>query len=252
MYTRSLVLISTLLVFSAKGKAQEFEVASIRLNRSDDSGVEGRRISVRSSPGGVIMGNVTLTSCIRWAYDVHDFQIVGGPAWRSSERYDISARTASPASQEELRFMLQQLLADRFRLRLKHEVKEMAVYKLTVENPAKLKRSKAEGLRGMRPLEGGLVFENTTMSDLEQFLTTLPSMDRPVLDRTRLEGQFDFTLLLFDIPVSAEPLVIKNKVSGADPSVYMEALQRIGLVLKPEKESMQALIIAHAEKPSEN
>src|SRR3954454_8399985 len=86
--------------------AQQFEVASIRQNKRDDSGAEGKRFSIESSPGNLTMRNVSLMSCIRWAFNVHDFQIQGGPGWRESDRYDIQAKPPSASTEDQLRVML--------------------------------------------------------------------------------------------------------------------------------------------------
>jgi len=90
-----------IVAFTGIAFGQTFEVASIRVNKQDSS-AEERRISIDASPGGSIMRNVTLMSCIRWAYDVHDYQITVGPAWRSSERYDISAKSPAVATEHQL------------------------------------------------------------------------------------------------------------------------------------------------------
>src|SRR4029077_3756019 len=90
--------------------ARQFEVASIRPNKVDSSGVEGRRINIDASPGNLTMRNVTLMSCLRWAYNVHDFQIQGGPSWRDADRFDILAKPAAASSDDQLRLMLQALI----------------------------------------------------------------------------------------------------------------------------------------------
>src|SRR6266853_36572 len=70
------------------------------------AGGEGsRRENVNSSPGSLTMRNVSLSSCIRWAYNVKQFQ-VSGPAWLESERYDVLAKAADPAPTDQLRLML--------------------------------------------------------------------------------------------------------------------------------------------------
>src|SRR6185369_11584637 len=108
-----------LFLFATSLTAQSFETASIRINKNDQSGAAGKRISIETSPSSLIMRNVTLMSSIRWAYDVHDYQIIGGPDWRNAERYNIVARPASAAADDQLKQMLRALLADRFKLALK-------------------------------------------------------------------------------------------------------------------------------------
>ena len=82
-------------LFSVCANAQKFDVASIRIDKAGSAGGEGQAgESITSTPGSLIMKNVTLRSCVKWAYGVRDFQISGGPARIASERYDISAKAA--------------------------------------------------------------------------------------------------------------------------------------------------------------
>jgi uncharacterized protein (TIGR03435 family) len=242
-----------IVAFTGIAFGQTFEVASIRVNKQDSSAAEERRISIDASPGGLIMRNVTLVSCIRWAYDVHDYQITGGPAWRSSERYDISAKSSAVATEPQLKAMLQALLAERFQLALRRESKETAVYVLSVgKNGHRLKSSKIDGERSLRPADRGLSFQNASMSDLEQFLSNLPVMDRPILNRTGLDGRFDFTLTLFDGDLIGTPGEVKSAVAGLSPAAYVDAVERIGLRLESQRVPIANLTIEHAEKPTEN
>jgi uncharacterized protein (TIGR03435 family) len=235
------------------GLAQQFEVASIRPNKTDSSGADGRRISIEASPGNLTMRNVTLMSAIRFAYNVHDFQISGGPDWRASDRYDIIAKPAAAATEGELRLVLRALLADRFNLALRHQSKETPVYILAVgKNGSKLRPSKGGGNRALQPAPGGIAFQNATMADLEQFLSGMPVIDRPVLDKTGLEGAFDFTLTLFDRELNGDPAAVKGAIAAANPSLYMEALERIGLKFEPQKALLDAIVIENTSKPSEN
>jgi uncharacterized protein (TIGR03435 family) len=242
------------LVFLATSlSAQSFEVASIRVNKDDQSGAAGKRISIETSPSSLILRNVTLISCVRWAYDVHDYQIVGGPEWRNSERYDIIARPQAAASDDQMKQMLQALLAERFKLALTHEKKELPAYVITVDkNGHRLKPSKGDGPRGLRPADGGIALTNTTMADLEQFLSGLPLIDKPVIDKTDLTGAFDFTLILTTDSVDATPAAAKGALVNAGAAGYMDALKRLGLRMDLQKVPIENLIIDHVEKPSEN
>ncbi len=104
----------------------EFEVASIKRNTSGSPNMD-----VSAPPGNRFNAeNVPLRFLIRVAYDVKDFQIAGGPAWINSDRYDITAKSESDATFAQMRPMLQSLLADRFKLALHRELKELPVYDL--------------------------------------------------------------------------------------------------------------------------
>src|SRR2546421_6397376 len=117
-----------------------FEVASIRLDKRG-----GDKRSLVFSPGGITFTNVTLRESIRAAYVVRDFQISAGNQL-TNERYDIVAKATGPASDDELRAMLQALLADRFKLKLRRETKEFSMYALVVgKNGPKLQQAAGEG-----------------------------------------------------------------------------------------------------------
>jgi uncharacterized protein (TIGR03435 family) len=242
-----------IVAFAVCLSAQSFEVASIRINKDDQSGAAGKRIRIETSPGSLVMRNVTLLSCIRWAYDVHDYQIVGGPEWRNSERYDIIARPPAAASEDQMKQMLRALLAERFKLALTHEKKELPAYVITVDkNGHRLKPSKGDGQRGLRPADGGIALVNTTMADLEQFLSGLPLIDKRVIDRTGLTGPFDFTLILSNDSVDATPGAAKGALVNAGAAGYIDALKRLGLKMDLQKVPIENVIIDHVEKPSEN
>src|SRR4029077_1098134 len=95
-----------------------FEVAKVRPDKAG-----GDRHSLVFSPGGITFTNVTLRDCIIAAYVVKNFQI-SAPSQLTNERYDIVAKSTGPASEDQLREMLQGLLADRFQLKLHRETKE--------------------------------------------------------------------------------------------------------------------------------
>src|SRR5260221_14768934 len=87
--------IATFLLVSAAGAFAQpadsppaFDVASVKTSQLGKGGGEGsRRENIQVSPGSVIMRNVSMRSCIRWAYHVMDFQVTG-PDWIGFERYD--------------------------------------------------------------------------------------------------------------------------------------------------------------------
>lgn len=246
------LIIALALVVASMGYGQTFDVASIRVNKTDDSGKEGRRINVEVTPGSLTMRNVTLLSSVRWAYNVHDYQISGGPNWRDSDRYDIIAKPAAAVSEDQMRLMLRALLADRFKLTVGRESKELPVYVMGVgKSGHRMQRSKTDGPRTMGPAPGGLAFKNATMSDLEIFLNTAPGIDRPVLDRTGLEGAFDFALIIFDTQID-DAGAAKRAAVSAGPTTFLDALDRIGLRLESTKLPTEMITITHAEKPSEN
>ena len=132
-----------------------FEVASVKPNLMSKAGGEGsRRERVNTSPGSLNMRNTSLSSCIKWAYDIGEFQIAG-PNWLGGERFDVVAKAAGPANDEELKVMLQALLADRFKLAVHRETKVMPVYVLGLaKNGSKMHASEGDGEPGINPIRG--------------------------------------------------------------------------------------------------
>ncbi|HKE26669.1 MAG TPA: TIGR03435 family protein, partial [Bryobacteraceae bacterium] len=119
---------------SAEAKA-EFEVATIKPSAPPGNGPI--RIGSRGGPGSGDPGRVTYSfSRIRDlmvdAYNVKFYQISGGPDWLDSERFDIVAKIPEGTTKEQARVMLQNLLADRFKLTIHRETKELPMYALTV------------------------------------------------------------------------------------------------------------------------
>jgi uncharacterized protein (TIGR03435 family) len=254
MFRRIIFVTMGIVAFAVGSSGQQFDAAAIRPNKTDNSGTEGRKISIEASPASLTMRNVTLLSCIRWAYSVHDFQIQGGPAWRDSERYDIVAKPAVASTEDQLRLMLRALLADRFKLTLHRQNRETAVYVLTVgKNGHRMTPSKGRGQRGVRPNGSGVSLENATMADLVLFLSSLPPFDRPVLDRTGLAGRFDITLKLrIEAQFEANPAAAKSEAVSGGPVLFMDALGQIGLKIDPQKLPLENIVIDRAEKPAEN
>src|SRR5215469_5891906 len=126
--------------------AQRFEVASVRASQFQSGDGEGNgHESIQISPDGLTMRNVTLRSCISWAYSVQDSQITGalGP-----DRFDITAKAATPTSAAIMRSMLGTLLADRFKLELHRDTKELSSLVLVVAKEAPKLRTSQEDAPG--------------------------------------------------------------------------------------------------------
>src|ERR1700677_4431603 len=130
------------------------------------------------------------------AYDITDRQISGGPNWLDADTYDVYAKAERPSSREQIYLMLQTLLADRFKLSLHRETRELPVYALVVGRGGP-KLQLHESADSVQPLikagaKGGLVFQNVPLSRLAWFLST--QLDRTVLDQTGIKGSYDFNL----------------------------------------------------------
>ncbi len=143
----SLAVLVSCVALAQTEEAPAFEVASIKPAAPQPAGM--LRIMMRGGPGTPDPGqltysNVTLKNILMNAYDVKNYQIEG-PGWLDSERYDIVAKIPKGATKEQFRLMLQNLLAERFKVGLHHETKEMPIYSLVVgKNGPKMKESVEE------------------------------------------------------------------------------------------------------------
>ena len=235
--------------FLGSAYAQTFEVASIR---EAGAGV-GIRPTIEPSPGSLITRNITLRDAIRWAYDEPGARVgvLGGPEWSDSIRYDIVAKPAVASSNDQLRVMLRALLADRFKLVVRVERKESAVYFLIVDKKGhRLQPAKMDGARSTRPDTIGIAFQNTTMSDLQLFLTSLPGNDVPIVNRTGLEGAFDFKLALLSVGATDEGR--RAAILGSGIVAFADALAQVGLKLDPQKLPLDVVVVEKAERLTEN
>jgi uncharacterized protein (TIGR03435 family) len=175
-------------------QAHAFEVASVKVNRSHDGTT--RRIE----PDRMTYLNVTLGEFIEMAYGVKHYQI-SGPDWvvsfGSSDRYDVVAKSPSPVPSEQLQRMLAPLLIDRFHLAIHREMRELPVYVLVVDNKGpKFKRGDGGPTHIRDDGSGGHIYENYSMDTLATSLSFYRAVGRPVLNRTGLEGGYDFSMNL--------------------------------------------------------
>lgn len=224
----------------------QFEVATVKPNRIASAGGESApREKITASPGSLTMQSVSLQMCIKWAYGLRDFQI-SGPGWITSEKYDIAAKSSGPASESDLRVMLRALLTDRFKLKIRMETKEKPVYELVVaKNGPKLHRA-LDGDPSFGPVGGELVFRSFSMADLADRLSSRPfKLDLPVLDRTGLDGRFDFALKLANNDAE-----LKHTLEGMEqgPSILVFFQDQLGLKLESRKGPIEMLIVESAEK----
>jgi uncharacterized protein (TIGR03435 family) len=260
-----------------------FEVTSVKPNRSP----EMRNMKMQSFPGGRFSAtNLPLRLLIVTAYNLpfQSMRLSGGPEWINSERFDIEARAAQGAipsglpdnvRQEKMRLMLQSLLADRFKLTIRRESRELPFYALVVaKNGAKLQRAGIEekdctpgpvdgvSCHGFRGGQGrGLHGKAVTMADLVQFIENWT--DHPVEDTTGIQGLFDIETDGW-VPMrgppprpatapnpSAPPSPDGDMSDPTRPTLFM-VLEKLGLGLKLQKGPIDIYVIEHVERPTEN
>jgi uncharacterized protein (TIGR03435 family) len=222
-----------LLAQSAMGPS--FEVVSVR------PAAPAQTSAGRTSTSGdrVSMTNTTLSNVILHAYGVKFYQ-VDGPPWILTERYDIIAKAADNTPRDQVPLMLQALLADRFKLKVHRETRELPVYELIVtkESP-KLKKIDPSAPAGIP--DGG--HQRTTMSQLADLITRM--VGRPVLDKTNLAGWYDLPLA-----PSMEGAGGTDKLSL--PSIFTN-IQESGLKLESRRDPIEMIVIDGGSKtPTEN
>jgi uncharacterized protein (TIGR03435 family) len=249
----SLMTAAACCALSQEAPPPAFEVASVKSSQLAKTGAEGsRKEDISTGPQSVTMRNVRFRSCVLWAYDLMVSQVTG-PAWINEERYDIAAKSAGLASKEQLRAMMQTLLANRFQVAFHRETRELAAYILSVgKNGHKLHPSATEGepdFRAARQGKMNMIAERVSMARFAELLGD--PLQRPVVDMTGLKGLFDFNLdLTAYIAASGQ-----DKPSEADAvSIVTAAVQeQLGLKLESRKSPIEMLVIDKAEKaPIEN
>ncbi len=240
-----------LALLSHAARAQPvFEAASVKL--AGPASYKEGQANVVFSPGSLTLRNATLQSIIVTAYTVKDFQ-VSGPGL-DSQRYDILAKAAGGAGDDQLKLMLQGLLADRFKLALHRESKETPVYALVVgKKGAKLPDAVPDGSGSVKFVGGDMIFQGYSVPKLIDFLARLRSADRPVLDMTGIQGLFDFKVHFADIPIGG---MAESKRAAEqafqDPSLAASIVEQLGLKLEPRKAPIETIVVDHVERPTEN
>ncbi|HET9467427.1 MAG TPA: TIGR03435 family protein [Vicinamibacterales bacterium] len=261
-----------------------FEVASVRANTSGSN-----QVSMGMQPGGRFTAvNIPLTTLIRSAYRLQDSQLVDAPDWIETQRYDITAKAErdlpppspfGPPSTGML--MLQSLLEERFTLKVHREVREQPIYALvTAHTPAKLgpnlrksdidcavpaamrKSASAQMFEkpvpecGMHMGFGEILGGARTMGLLSNALAQ--TVQRSVMDRTALNGNYDFHL-------KWTPDIVRQRASGAPgetvrvngidfdptgPSIFTAVQEQLGLKLDATRGPVDVLVVDHVERPA--
>jgi uncharacterized protein (TIGR03435 family) len=245
---------------AAPAQAPGFEVASIRQNMNPNP-----RWRMSFTADGVSATDVTLQYAIYEAYGVYDGQLwSGGPSWLGERRFDIEAKfdvSQYPnPTLEQRRAMLQQLLAERFKLAVHHELKEFPLYALVVgKDGPKLQESKPDEIRPSKVYGamcmntgskmGSLGLTGCSMADLAKTLTmrTRSDLGRTVVDQTGLAARYTLTLRWTPDNVLASPAL-----DAGGPSIFTALKEQLGLELKPIKGPLDTIVIDRVEMPSEN
>ena len=284
---------------SPERRTQQFEVASV--NQHEPSSPPAGDLPNSNFPlnasdayapnGGLFSAaNYRLDVYITFAYKLLPSEaqsvLAQLPKWALADHFDIQARANADATKDQMRLMMQSLLADRFKLAVHTELREMPVYAVELERPGKIGPNLHPRTEASTPCE-----TTTTSSQTQGSLSALPNglpaacgvlktnfesgrlrvgarnvsidfiesyfpgpttgnFDRPVLDKTGLSGDFDFTL-----EWTPEELNLNGAKAALDPNgpTFFEALKdQLGLRLVSTTGAIQNLIIDHIEQPSPN
>lgn len=208
--------------------------------------------------------NTDVDDLISFAYEIHKKQIVGAPAWFQADKYDVEGvpDTQGKPSRQQLATMVQGLLADRFKLVVHRDKKQLAVYALTVgKSGPRLAKSTApaDGPAGygFGPL-GTMKVTNMTMASFASALQRTV-LDKPLVDQTRLQDRYDFVLKwtpddsqFSQIRGTGIRVPTGSGDPNAPPGLYTAIEEELGLKLEPVKALTDVLVVDHAEKPSAN
>jgi uncharacterized protein (TIGR03435 family) len=274
---RKLLAVTVLAISVGPAIGQEavpkFEVVSVKVNRSGSDGQ-----SMQLLPGGrAVVTNSLLRPLIETAYALLPQQLVGGPEWLDSDRFDIVAQASEnltgsvpggPPGRAQL--MLQRLLAERFNLSVHTEIRELPIYELILARAdgrlgPRMSKAKTDCMplmaaygRGEAPLpprsECGMSGRPGNVSArgarIAMFVSQLAGRTgRLVEDRTELAGGYDFDLEY--VPDAGGASDVSVSV-GDGVSLFTALEEQLGLKLRPVRAPVSVLVIDRVERPTEN
>jgi uncharacterized protein (TIGR03435 family) len=279
------VLVPGTIITAVQNQPLKFSVASIKPDkwgpgeimgggcRGTDTKMSGAFPVAPPPLGGCRMTRMTLRMLVQSAYlrngmfDLDADQLVQGvPKWIDSDRFTIEARAEGPPPTEaQLKEMLQNLLADRFKVSLHRATKgDIPAYALVVAKDGP-KFSEAIGNEEHPGISGGFGSGSFvgTRASISMLATMLSGkLDRPVEDKTNLKATYNFTLKWTpgdnETSIASKlnlPAEIRDKLAKPDlngPSIFTALQEQLGLRLESEKIGREIFVIDHAEKPSEN
>jgi uncharacterized protein (TIGR03435 family) len=237
-------------LFGQSSPVRAFEVASVKLHETP-----------RTMPGITTSGPrlnadaANLMRLIMYAYNLRSYQVSGAPPHPAlgDARYDIVAKAEgdSAPTKDEFRQMLQVLLADRFKLKVHRETREIPVYELVVgKNGPKFKESAPDASPVAHYAASDRNYRVTIpKATMDDVLTAIENslLDRPVLDKTGLTGTYDIKMTyLPDIKAYRETPDL------SDISIFTAVEQQLGLKLEAQKAMVEILIVDRVEEPSAN
>lgn len=227
------------LFYAQSAPQREFDAVSVKPDAQKGPYVSSWRID----PTMLRMTGYTLKACVKLAYGLKPYQVESkGAGWIGTDWFDIEARTAAPATRAEMMRMLQPVLTERFHMVFHRETVQMPVLLLQVARGG-LKFQPAATAEGpnvdaRNDYIHAIHLEMDGFADIiGQFVT-----DRPVLNRTGLNGEYQFR-------VEFAP---KESDDSDRSSIFSALTEQLGLKLESVKAPVEVLVIDRAERPSEN
>jgi bla regulator protein BlaR1 len=282
----------------AAGGKMEFEVASIKLAEPGKRIESNLALNIDNEPippGGRLVVQGNLSDLILFAYKLmptreqEQIMLLHLPKWVANDNFVIEAKAAGNPTKDQMRIMMQALLADRFKVALHFETQEAPVMALVLDKPGKIGprlRPHADGLPcdakwtpppdsgspsvapgGFMPTCGPiqaiggpnrtvlLGARDVTIQNFADYVGILPpasDFGRPIVDETGLKGTFDFSLNWMHVRSGSSAAGTEAQLDEGGPSFEDALKDQLGLKLKPTKAAIQVLIIDHVERPSEN
>lgn len=234
-----------------------------------------------ADPHGHLVASFPLLDYVFFAYKLSyareqtEALVANLPKWFSTDSYEINARAEGDPTKDQMRLMMQSLLADRFKLAVHFERREFQVLALVLDKPEKTGPKLYPHSKGLpcdaSPTNSADLFppfcdkvlardkpnrvilmgaRNLTMAQIAAILSTAGRLPHFVVDRTGLEGRFDFTLEWTNQSTDLVPPQEAQLLLGAS---YQQALEeQLGLKLHSTKASIDTLVVDHVERPTEN
>jgi len=246
-----------------------FESVSIKPDTNTENGMFHTKIGFSLNDGNFTARGITLQMLIRMAYRVQDSQVSGGPDWLKTQKFDIDAKLNPTVANEMLKqtkdtksfddqAALKTLLSQYFKLALHSENKDLPVYDLVVaDGGPKLQEAKGPSLFHLEP--GELTSSGIPIRLLADELSR--RLGQTVLDKTGLKSSYAFTLRWTpeqneDVRVieqrGATPVPVTKSAEPPAASIFDALQEQLGLKLEARTGAVPALVVDHAEQPSEN
>jgi uncharacterized protein (TIGR03435 family) len=287
-------------LFAGTAPGQAFDVASVKVNKSADPPTANFPLG----PGDVYVPNGGLFSATGFplvTYLFFAYKVIGNqgqyllpqlPGWATTDRFDIQARAEGNPGKDQMRMMMRSLLADRFKLAVHTETREVPVLAFVLAKPGKtgpqLQPHSAgstcptnapppgpgaantpappltvtggfpafcNGIFALPPSVPGrqrLGARNVTLQFLADSLSAGANRGRPMIDRTGLSGTFDFVLEYSPEINGPLPPAVASEPDPSGPSLEEALRDQLGIKWESAKASIDVLVLDRVDHPSEN